>query len=116
MSAKVFYFGCNDQPGHYMHSPGMKVQWGFCRNNPWGYSIDGGLLKGHKERFVLTHKDGWTALSFVDNTVDKRPGSNSSFLAEGTFTLDEMFELARKNFPHIAARIKLFGPSGGVVG
>lgn len=104
---RVYYFGCDGQAGHYMHLPNMHTDWDFCRSNPWGYSIDGGLLKGSKERYVLAHKDGWTALSFVDNTVDTRSGSNSSFLAEGTFTLDEMFEIANKHFPRVARRVSL---------
>lgn len=100
---RVYYFGCDGQAGHYMHLP----TWDFCRNNPWGYSIDGGLLKGMKERFVLTHNDGWTALSFVDNTVDKRPGSNSSFLAEGEWTTEQMFDIAWRYFPQVAKRVSL---------
>lgn len=107
---RTYYFGCDGQAGHYMHRPNMSTDWDFCRSNPWGYSIDSGLLKGSKERYVLTHKDGWTALSFVDNTVDSRPGSNSSFLAEGNFTLEEMFSIAQRDFPAIARRCKL--PSG----
>lgn len=107
MSTQVYYFGCDGQAGHYMHLPTMRTDTKFMYGNPWGLSIDGGLLKGAKERYVLAKKDGWTALSFWDNTVDKRPGSHSTFLAQGEFTLEQMFELAHKNFPQIAARVSL---------
>lgn len=107
---RTYYFGCVGGPGHYMHRPDMSTDWSFCRNNPWGCGIDGGLLKGRKERYVLTQKDGWTALSFVDNTVDSRPGSNSSFLAGGNFTVEEMFAIAKRDFPAIASRCRL--PTG----
>ncbi len=104
---RIYCFGCDGRPGHYMHRTDMSTDWEFCKHNPWGYGIDNGLLKGRTERFVLTQKDGWTALSFVDNTVDDRPGSNSSFLAEGEYTLNEMFELAHVHFPQVAKRVSL---------
>ncbi|HWF06546.1 MAG TPA: hypothetical protein VHA06_22845 [Candidatus Angelobacter sp.] len=107
LKMRAYYFGCVAAPGHYMHRPNLSTDWEFCKNNPWGYRIDGELLKGQKERYVVTHKDGWTALSFIDNTVDRRPGSNSSFLVEGTFTLEEMFYLGHENFPTIAKRTSL---------
>lgn len=110
---RVYYYGCADQSGHYMHKPGMITDWKFLDTNPWGFAVDGGLLKGRKETYVLSHKDGWTALSFWDNSVDTRPGSNSNFLAEGDFTENQMREIAWKYFPKISARIKLEKESDG---
>lgn len=70
---KFYYFGCDGQAGHYMFAPSMRTDFHFARKNPWGIDIDGGLLKGTKEKFIVAHKDGWTALAFWDNTVDTRP-------------------------------------------
>jgi len=97
---RVYYFGCKDEPGHYMHTPDLKVDWEFMRGNPWGNEIDDGF-KG------LAYKGGWTALAMPDYTVDSRPGSNSVFLAEGIFYEKEMIEIAYHYFPEIARRLSL---------
>ena len=104
---RVYYFGCDGQAGHYMHLPNMLTDWKFLDSNPWGWKIDYEILKGREGQYVLTHKDGWTALSFHDYTVDQRPGSNSSFLAEGEYTRDQMFGIAWEHFPSIAKRVSL---------
>jgi len=106
---KVFYFGCNRYAGHYMHRVGMIIDWEFMQRNPWGTSIDGGLcpLNDPAEvegRALVHHKDGWTALSFWDRSIDKRSACNSAFLAEGKFTFDEMLTIAREHFPMVMQR------------
>jgi hypothetical protein len=73
-------------------------------------NIDSGLCYGYCTSFegqsVITHKDGWTALSFWDRSIDSRPGSNSNFLAEGIFSFDEMVKLAQEKFPSVWNRFK----------
>lgn len=106
---KIYYFGCIDRPGHYMHGPrGYDREADrFTEGNPWGYKIDGRLCPSGPEvegRALVHHKDGWTALSFWDRSVDRRGKCNSNFLAEGTFTFAEMIELARQHFPKVVAR------------
>jgi hypothetical protein len=54
----------------------------------------------------LTHKDGWTLLSFWDRSVDKRNNSNSNFIQEGEFTFEQMVEQAKEKFPGIWERFK----------
>lgn len=63
-----------------------------------------GVAALHKR---LSRFDGatWTALSFWDRTGDKRPSSNSNFVARGDFTADEMIALAREHFPEVMARL-----------
>lgn len=104
---RIYYFGCVKICGHHMYRPEndppksleeRRELSDFVRTNPWGFNIDNGF-KG------LQHKDGWTAYAMVDNTVDSRPGSNSVFIAEGTFTEQEMKALAREHFPVISRRI-----------
>ena len=53
---------------------------------------------------LVHHKDGWTALSFWDRSVDKRGGCNSNFFFEGTFDFAQMIELAKANFPTVWSR------------
>lgn len=122
---RVFYFGCVREPGHHMWKPtsdGTGPHWkdyDFLDKNPWGYEIDGGLCPGgerHNGRRPYTgipevqgqalihHKDGWTALSFWDRSVDKRGACNSTFLAEGDFTFEQMSAIAVKYFPEVTKR------------
>lgn len=90
--------------------PGMKRVPNDAENRdgagPWKY-LDSGALhpySGHG-RAVITHKDGWTALGIVDISVDKRPGSHSTFAIEGTYLFNEALAIAAKAFPQIITRI-----------
>lgn len=113
-SERFYYFGCIDQPGHYMHSSPAprdieerREVSHFVHSNPWGYDIDGGLCPKGPEvegRAIVRHKDGWTALSFWDRSVDRRGKCNSNFLAVGDLTFDQMVELAKRHFPHVVER------------
>lgn len=103
---KAFYFGCNGQPGHYLHDENMRS----CRmtDTPWGNQIDTGLLdkksaqvQGHG---VVAKKDGWTALSFWDRSGDGRSGSNSAFIVDSDKTFDEIIAIAAEKFPRVLAR------------
>lgn len=48
---------------------------------------------------MIHRRDGWTALSFWDRSIDKRGACNSNYFAEGTFTFEEMVALAKERFP-----------------
>lgn len=113
----IYYFGCGNRPGHYMHAPGMRTGGSLAERraigrlvytNPWGTSIDGGLcLRGIGERegiADLHQKDDWTAVAFWDRSVDHRPGSNSVFLVHGLHDFDQVMEMARQAFPTVFAR------------
>jgi hypothetical protein len=104
---KIFYFGCVREAGHYMFDHNLRTQWDVLDTNPWKYEVDSGLCPKGPEiqgRALVHHKDGWTALSFWDRSVDKRGKCNSNFLAEGTFTFAQMWEYAQKYFPSITGR------------
>jgi hypothetical protein len=112
---KVFYFGCYDDKGHHTRAAeGLRLRYtpeerDFAEKNPWGYRIDGGLCRSWPQiegESLIHHKDGWTALSFWDRSIDGRPGSNSNFLAEGTYTFAHMVEIAMKYFPSVMKRFK----------
>jgi hypothetical protein len=112
----VFYFGCVQTSGHFLWDTSFRTL--SARTTPWGNGIDGKLCPGtvdrrlgcvpteeqEQGRAVLHHRDGWTALAFWDRSVDERGGSNSVFVARGTFTADEMIAKAREAFPRIWAR------------
>ena len=111
------YFGCWDRPGHYFHSCDggyLYPHEGPLTEFPWGYEVDGGLCPGGDRRdnrvpqvegeALIHHKDGWTALSFWDRSVDARGGCNSNFFFRGILSFDEALVKAKKVFPFILAR------------
>ncbi len=104
----VFYFGCIGDIGHYMfNTHGRSVR--DVGDMPWGrYGEDGklppeegGQVQGEA---LVHHKDGWTALSFWDRSVDTRFGCNSNFFFRGTYDFAEAVALARTAFPQVWAR------------
>jgi hypothetical protein len=125
----VRYFGCWEQAGHFLcdehgrHMHDEKV----C---PWkDYEIDSKLQPGCYEdrgywqhrgpetegEALVHHKDGWTALSFWDRSVDKRGKCNSTFMAEGIHDFETMKKIAMERFPKIWSRftfeVKLVQPN-----
>lgn len=106
--SKMYFFGCHGTGGHYYYDPetGQSVSRKDLPG-PWGYQIDGSLAPQRDRtpfRCVVTHKDGWTALSFWDYTIDKRPGSNANFLTRGEYDFEEMVTLAAEQWPQIMKR------------
>lgn len=127
---RAFYFGCWLRSGHDLWDRGLggtPVSWydqgatrrrllGVSANSlggptqgeiPWGYSLDGGLLRGKSLRqgeAVIEHRDGWTALSFWDYSVDSRPGSSSTFVFDEELEPEAALEAARESFPPVFAR------------
>jgi hypothetical protein len=48
---------------------------------------------------------GWTLLAMWDRSMDTRPGSNAVFLMPGTWTEAQMWDEARRQYPHIVKRL-----------
>ncbi len=110
----VLYFGPLKQSGHYMfYDDGTEVPYPTSITlTPWKDTIDGQIQPGQtlwREHWVargnwkhgeavIHHKDGWTALSFWDSTIDTRPGCSSTYLAKGTFDFEGMVALAKERF------------------
>lgn len=104
----MFYFGPWDSAGHHLYDEnGRSVRnRGSFPWNEWDSAngIDGKLQPETEGYYqvegvaAIHHKDGWTALSFWDRTVDTRYGCNSNYFAEGVFTFDEMVEMAKTRF------------------
>ena len=106
---KAFFFGCWKEAGHCLYE--MKhgqILYGEGFEIPW-FTLDSQALvppltlNGNAS---LNHKDGWTALCVVDNTLDKRPGSYATFVFDAVLNFDEALSAARQNFPHVVKRIE----------
>jgi hypothetical protein len=129
--AHALYFGCVGESGHYLwgssggrrplrlRREGQDQLLGVpssIRNEhsgkkplvPWGLSVDGGLMPKRRPlkegEAVLAHRDGWTALSFWDRTVDTRPGSVSVFLFNAELEFHQAVRAAMREFPTIWKR------------
>lgn len=108
-----FYGGCIGQMGHYLFALGgskPREQYGPGSPIPWD-SWDGPLQpkSGPQGRALLFYKreDGgpiWTALGFIDCSVDRRPGSHSTFFADSHLSFADMLADAREHWPHIFER------------
>lgn len=118
----MYYFGPWDRAGHFLNDEhGMHVPYDERAKVPWGDEADGGLQPHHpdckKHAYcgcgsglegvaLIHHKNGWTALSFWDRSVDTRGACNSTYFAEGTFTFEEMVALAKERFRYRWAKMK----------
>jgi hypothetical protein len=115
----MLYFGPWDRAGHHMFNElGESVHSQRPRDFPWdensptngidcqlqpgcykdkrdGYNQHGEEIQGQA---LLHHKNGWTALSFWDRSVDTRGGCNSTYFAKGNFTFDQMVEMSKTRF------------------
>jgi len=131
----MLYFGPWDRLGHYffdergctahVYSQRGKEVMAREKSLPWTPGeIDGGLQPHYpdckrRERNIgycgctsseegvamLHHKAGWTALSFWDRSVDTRGACNSTYFAEGTFTFEQMVEMAKTRFSYRWSRM-----------
>lgn len=102
---QFYYFGCIRDSGHYFwKSP---INRGTNAIGPWGFRIDGGLCPKSRVEgaAAITKLNGWTALSFWDNSVDRRPGSNSNFLTNEDLDFEGMIAKARVRFPQVIDRL-----------
>ena len=124
-SPMMLYFGPWDTPGHYLYwedgrseRPERVGGRERPRDFPWNedsseYGIDGQLQPGcyrknghwrhgteNQGEAKLYHKQGWTALSFWDRSVDPRGACNSTYFARGDFSFDQMVEMAKTRFAH----------------
>ena len=117
---QVVYFGCIDRPWHYFWENEHRTarsrdayEAAIIAIWPKYY---GALCYGHRGNYdngpqeeglaLLHHKGGWTALSFWDRSIDSRGGCSSNFFVHGTFTFDQMCQIAEARFPSVWKRYK----------
>lgn len=112
-----YYFGCYGDIGHYLFSS-ERVQT-VSRSKAveilgkdW-WKIDGAFVPtnageiAHGYTFDTFLPSGWTYLSMIDNTVDSRQGSHSTFLLLGQLSKLEAIQLAKSSFSTVCKRIGL---------
>ncbi len=105
---QVAFFGCWDQPGHYIYDANGRTLRSF---GPFILeSLDGVLLR-HGSRIPgqvdLTCFKDYTVIAFVDQAVDRRPGSNGAFIVEGyALRRQQCWREAERVFPQIVQRLK----------
>lgn len=133
---RVFYYGCWQEPGHYLWLPGSggqpkkaydqgaterRLLGSYPHSServvgeiPWGYGLDSGVVSRavrdgrvvdlRQGRAVVEHRDGWTALSFWDYSVDSRPGSSSTFVFDQILDGPTALAEARRAFSAVFDR------------
>lgn len=104
------YFGCIDQPGHYLWDDQLqKVNMLVRKEMKWLLEMDGLLPPQHHMQIegeaMVHHIHGRTIMAFWDRSVDSRPGSNSLFIVRGIKSFNEMYRISRETFPSIFARL-----------
>jgi len=105
---QMLYFGPWAASGHYFFTERGTTVWDMPKDLPWSPgTIDCVIQPGAQDKYhgeqiegnaALIHRNGWTALSFWDRSVDKRRGCNSTYFARGSFTFDQMVEMAKDRF------------------
>lgn len=122
------------EAGHYWFGPGMvtgrcmalrrhhdnRIEDDPYRFVPWAYSVDGHIAPQgkllHVEgaaafaqsiRFIgTTEEECWSAISWWDNSVDKRPASNATFVIDQRVSAVALLDAARVTFPEVLGRMK----------
>lgn len=114
----ALYFGCWNQPCHYLHDPQGRTIWGSKRDVPdlpWTDALmDGGLLRNGNREDVCDGRVFWTcgglafwyAFYWWDRSGDSRGASNSGFYVRGFGWPEspEAFAYACEQFPAIVKR------------
>ncbi len=101
---KLLYFGCWDCVGHYLvDQNGKHVKPTILKEIDGKYPNKS--IREDEQDSTITHEQGWTILAMWDRSIDKRYGSNAAFLIEGTFTKDQMWEMAHTTYPKITQRL-----------
>ena len=112
-----YYFGCVDIAGHHLWTTMSGGQLTSLKTRLpaelGNISIDGQFMPvTHKQNdrylwIVDTPESRWTIISFIDNTVDNRPGSHSTFIFEGAVYDCDVNIFIEKHYPMIYKRMGL---------
>lgn len=110
----VFYFGCWNEPGHYLHNPAgsrLHSERTLPHDFPCAINVlDTGFLPPNlpetEGRATVAHLNGWTILAFWDRSVDSRGKCNSAFVMRDTLDFDDAVLRSRAAFPNIYLRFK----------
>jgi hypothetical protein len=124
---KVYFFGCAkpfSDGGHYLYWRPFYEDYELEKTIPWRLGeLDGGLAPVRnpwcKDSYrrqecpqgvtSVTHKGGWTALSFWDRTGDSRGASSSTFLINRIVDFEQGIEYAKASWPQLFKRFEEAG-------
>jgi hypothetical protein len=116
----IIYLGCWEQRGHYFYIPGMQQLYQAYRNSEaQNYKELCKLDGGFAPQDTTAEGEAWyhcwhlidnvwcLVISFWDNSVDRRPGSNSTFLLlRRPLSFSEAIQRCSEEFPEVFARFK----------
>lgn len=130
----ILFYGCWTSPdghsdtGHYFRAKnGDRLssgqRWRTLESLvPWGLKVDGFLaprttngaqavngIVGYHQAISWVDcpgEEAWSLISWWDNSVDDRPGSNCAFMVNRRASLREILAEARDAFPQIFLRFK----------
>lgn len=110
---KLFFFGCDTQPGHYMFAV-IEGWLGSLRRSDQQLprsiqpeTIDAAYTPRHDRRqgaAALNEIDGYTILSWHDYSIDGRPNCNANLIAEGSHNFAAMVQILERYVPTVATR------------
>lgn len=93
---EILFLGCLRKCQTHLHSKLNTVQFW---ETPWGDKVDE-ILNTHG-----THKkDGWTAVSFLDPSMDARPGAWSAFLVAKDWPAEKVLVEAERQWAEVCGR------------
>ena len=107
-----YYFGCGTESGHYLFSDTRGRQ--SNRSDPLIHKLShmDGVLPPLSEKYLYRASVsrlggiGFSALSWWDRSVDKRPGSNSTvFIPWPDMPADDLIDYAASRFPWVFKRL-----------
>ena len=108
------YFGCIERVGHYLwEPPNISSHKSKSAVHKWLYNKDGAFAPKDTRKQGLAcirylsddaNNKKYTIISFWDNSVDNRGGSNSIFLTEGKYDFDEALTIIKEVCPNIFKR------------
>ncbi len=91
MTQEILFFGCLRKCQTMLHSKQTYIQF---HETPWGNELDE-TLEPDGPGLKVSKKDGWTAVSFQDPSMDSRPGAWSAFIVEKDWTAEKIFRSSR---------------------
>lgn len=119
---RIFYYGCrrgvrgDTEAGHFLYGPEPELDRIPSRRTSLPFDLahlDGTFAPtgGQPQSLATVHVfHGWTVLSMWDRTGDSRPGSSSTFVADGVHDGPTMLKLAASWFPKVWERINTAAP------
>lgn len=93
---EILFLGCLRKGFTMLHSKREYIQF---HETPWGDKLDEVLSTPGTYK-----KDGWTAVSFLDPSMDVRPGAWSAFLVAKDWTAEQILAEAELQWPEVCGR------------